>query len=233
MIIKNIAPYPKEVKALKISLLPGQESDISQFSPKERQDCFELQEAFRKGEFICIGVGQHDRESPSVEARAQRAFSQGTHGRQPLAAYKTSGPPGPLKREFDDLSEPRPVSREVPVEQALRYHRDKRGVKCIDKMSGIIERDARGITSIRSVEPIPTLPKATKPPVEEPPVPLPTISRERARELIMSSRCVGICSNGRQCKRRPVTGYEYCVLHMPKELQEEYKRQKQQAFLKE
>lgn len=229
MIIKNIAPYSKEIKSIKLYLMPGQEADISEYSAKQRQDCFELQEAFRKGEFICVGVGRNDRAAPSTEARAKSAFSQGAHGAQPY--IKITPEYIPSLEGSETIHRRYEASDEDKVASTVKYgRRERKETQQATRPDGILERDPHGVVGIRPIERIPTLPKNR----EEPkPVELPTITRERAREIITASQCIGIGSSGHRCKRRPVTGYEYCIMHMPKNVREEYRNKKTRSFFKE
>jgi len=201
MIVKNISITIQEFPGLGgLRLMPGEQQDISNFSQRERDNSYELQEAFRKGDLICIGVGKSDRPDIDPKMRVARARFMEKIEEQPL---------------LDDRHEQK---------ETLTHEDERTGVTIIDNPHAFITMNEEGVTQVQHIVPPPKTPPPPKPPVEHP-----TITPERARE-ILSQQCLGTRTNGRECRRRAVKGYEHCLVHMPPEIKAEYKRRKKQQF---
>lgn len=221
MIIKNISPYPRQLTGLGDSfLMPGEQVDLSQYSQQDRDDCVPLQEAFRKGELICIGVGRQGAPEQRLEQARERILSRGAD--QPLVPVF-----GNDRRLFEfDATGANPDERLEPVYQSERPE----PVPVIERVDGIVTRDEQGVVA---VHPFPEMTRRTEPePIEVILPEQPTITPERIRE-IMSQRCISFRTNGQKCKRWAIRGYEYCVNHLPKDLMKEYKEKKKQHFFKQ
>lgn len=240
MIIKNISPYPKAIGGLNIKLMPGQEVDISKFEQKQRDECFDLQEGFRKGELVCIGIGRQDKGNLTHEQRAQRAFANGSRPNQNTIRVERT-----FKMDvMDEWEQPHAAAAaEQPLtteyKSTTRYGHNKRPkVEEIEQIDGIVEISPQGGAVVRSFDKGPPPPpmagkRKEHIPVELRPIEHKEISKERARELLRASQCISFCKNGRRCRSRPVTGYEYCFRHMPEDVEKEYKEKKKQAFFKD
>ena len=225
MIVKNICPFPKHLRSLGDKyLMPGEECDLSNFTQKERDSCVELQESFRKGEFICIGMGQQGRQA-RLEAARTRALNSGPA--QPLipvvsGARVTDGD----EEEVQILDKPED-NRDDP-----RYYRSP-NIQEVEPVTraptSIIEVNKQGMIS---VQPLPTPRSEPKSEPEPLQIETPTITSERIQE-IMAQRCISFRSNGKKCKRWSVKGYEYCISHLPKKLSKEYKEKKKKDFFHE
>lgn len=186
-----------------LQLMPGEQQDISQFSQKERDNCFALQDAFRKAEVICIGIGQHDRPDVDAKMRLARARYMQKAEDEPI-----------LDREWED--------EEV-------YTEARTGVKVIQNSApAVVTQNEHGMTEVHYFEPpIPESPPSSPPSPES--TEHPTITPERARE-ILSKKCIGTKTNGRACKRWACKGFEYCIIHMPEDLRKKYKQMKKEEF---
>lgn len=204
MIIKNISPVIKAFPELNnLQLMPGEQQDISQFSQKERDNCFVLQDAFRKAEVICIGIGQHDRPDVDVKMRLARARYMQKAEDEPV-----------LDREWED--------EEVYIEE-------RTGVKIIQNPApATITQNVHGVTEVHYFEP-PVKSHTPEPSSSTFPTEHPTLTPERVRE-ILSKKCIGTKTNGRACKRWACKGFEYCVIHMPEDLRKKYKQMKKEEF---
>jgi hypothetical protein len=235
VIIKNISPYPKTLKGLGKQLMPGDECDLSGFPQKARDDCEELQEGFRKGELICIGMGHQDVDAKMRTARA-RAMQNGPP--QPLIEVQRGQriPPSRISK-LDEVRNP--TARDENHEEPL-ISRPSLGVKppsrrpipkMFDKPTGAMERDEHGAMTIRPLPKKEVLPTLRPEPIEKKKS-SPTITPERIRE-IMAQTCISFRTNGQKCRRWAVHGYEYCTAHMPKELMEKHKKEKKDQFFKE
>ncbi len=55
MIAKNVSARVIEFKTLGLTLYPGQDVELSRFTPQQRNECSELQIAFQKGEMLLTG----------------------------------------------------------------------------------------------------------------------------------------------------------------------------------
>lgn len=221
MIIKNIAPYLKQLPSLGKQLMPGEECDLSEFTQKQRDNCVELQEGFRKGEFVCIGIGQRDR---NPQARLREAKARLLHqGEQPLIEVERGRRPAEPEPQRADISEVTPVY-ETPRPRPTSSTKPTMKIP-----EGIMEQNEQGGISYRPLS-------RSTPELESEPEPAnvesPTITPDRIRQ-IMSQRCISFKSNGRKCRAWAVRGYEYCITHMPEELKREYKKQKKQQFFGE
>lgn len=207
MIVKNISATIQSFSELDgLQLLPGAQQDISSFSQKQRDNCFDLQDAFRKGELICIGVGVHDRPDVDPKMRVARArFME--------------------KLENDPLIDRDQISYEDET------HEDRRtGVTIVDQPApSLITKNQHGATEVHHFDP-PEPPAPPPPPPSAPKIEHPTITPERARE-ILSKKCIGTKTNGRACKRWACKGFEYCSMHMPEDLRVKYKEMKTKEFL--
>lgn len=221
MIIKNISPYPKRLDDLGKYLMPGEQCDLGEFTTKQLEECFSLQEAFRKGELLNIGVSGP--VNPDARLRAARS------------RILANGPAQPLIPVLGEEKDPRfesPTHNRAdhvePEETHYRQFHDERPEHptTVGRPTGIISKDALGIVSVTPVFTPPVEPEPVRPAIE---LEFPTITPERIRE-IMSQRCISFRTNGKKCKRWAVKGYEYCINHMPKKLREEYKSQKKQQF---
>ena len=203
--------------------MPGEQVDLGGYSRKEQEGCIPLQEALRKGEFICIGLGIGHREKRLEDAKRRILRSQ---AQQPLVPV--------FSEESEPDFDPASVSRAEtiqPVIERFHYHETRPNpVETVDKFEGMITMDESGIMAIHNF-PAPfqrAKPDPTKPVLPE----QPTITPERIRE-IMSQRCISFRTNGKKCKRWAVLGYEHCVDHMPKKTRQEYKAKKKQGFFKQ
>ena len=78
--------------------MPGEQADLSQYSQQERDDCAPLQEAFRKGELICIGMGYKGNPEKRLEEAKERILKTQAH--QPLVPVLAEDRPF----EFDPAS---------------------------------------------------------------------------------------------------------------------------------
>jgi hypothetical protein len=224
MIIKNICPYPKQLKTLgNLYLMPGEQADISKFTQEERNSCIELQEGFRKGEFICVGVGQNEGHDVSARLRLARSRVLEKGAKQPLVVAEA--------RDRLEHGEAKSLSRSEHLEKVppkYKYRDEqKRPETRTGSPTGMVGHD-RGVTFVTPLDaPRPQRPQP--PPAQPSPRQTPIITPERAQE-ILSRICISTRNNGKKCRRSAVTGYEYCMNHMPKEILEEYKRRKKDAF---
>jgi hypothetical protein len=223
MIIKNISPYPKRINDLGKYLMPGEQCDLSEFTQKQRDDSHALQEAFRKGEFICIGMGT---QSPDARLRAARARILANGPAQPLLPV--------LGEDPDPRFEAPTHNRAEHVEMKETHYRQLHDERpqhptTINRPTGMITKDALGIVSVTPVFTPPKEPESTRPAIE---IEFPTITPERIRE-IQSQRCISFRTNGKKCKRWTIKGYEYCASHLPKKLLKEYKEKKKKNFFHE
>ena len=236
MIIKNISPHPKSLVNLNKFLMPGDECDIGEFTQKQRDDCVELQEGFRKGELVCIGFGHRANYNPRVRLQAAKERIQKGGATQPLVPVM--GGDRTIFNVSEEMNQTRAVSPDKAqyIERKPATYRNSE-IKRPDPPQmtegpiGIIEKDERGIFTVK---PLPTK-QQLEPKLELNPtssVKSPTITSDRIRE-IMAQRCISFCTNGSKCKRWTVTGYEYCIQHMPKKLLEDYKNKKKQQFFKD
>lgn len=225
MIVKNICPYPKQLKSLgNLYLMPGEQHDISTFSQKERDGCIELQECFRKGELICVGVGKEDRGEIDSKLRIARSRVLEKGARQPLMPIESfyvvepvEAMPSHNKGDYIDQQKPQ-----------YRYGEERQETQIVDKPQGIIKQ-YRGVTYIEpiiasKITPSVPLSSSLSSSIENP-----TITPERMRQ-IQSQTCISFCNNGKKCKRRALTGYEYCVTHLPKEQMAQYKAKRKEMF---
>ncbi len=220
MIVKNISPYPRPLTGLGDAfLMPGEQADLSQYSQQERDDCVPLQEAFRKGELICIGMGYKGNPEKRLEEAKERILKTQAH--QPLVPVLAED----QLFEFDPAS-PSKAEHLEPIYDSKRPEPPK----IVDEFRGFITKDERGVVAIHS---FPERPQRSEPEPTQIVLPeQPTITPERIRE-IMSQRCISFRTNSKKCKRWAVKGYEYCVNHMPKKMLEEYKAKKKQQFFKQ
>lgn len=199
--------------------MPGEQADLGGYSQQERDDCVSLQEAFRKGELICIGMGVGNRGKRLENAR-HRVLNQ-----QPLVPV--------FSDESESSFSPNPVEYETLEPEMEDFHPQNirsNPVEIVDKFEGMMTMDESGVMAIHN------LPDPFKRAAPEPANPVlpeqPTITPERIRE-IMNQRCISFRNNGKKCKRWSVTGYEYCIDHMPEKMREEYKAKKKQNFFKQ
>jgi hypothetical protein len=233
MIVKNISPYPKTFKGLgNKQLMPGEECDFSSFSQKERDNCEDLQEGFRKGELICIGIGHQDTKNLDGKMRMARARAAQVGALQPLIEVQRGQRISPNRvSKLDEVRNPtsRDENREEPpisspfsgVKPLSRPVRPT--PKIFDKPTGVIERNSSGITTIRPLQTpqVEVLPTLRPEPVKEKSPPI--ITPDRVRE-IWAQRCISFRTNGQKCRRWAARGSTYCTAHMP---EEERKRRKQ------
>jgi len=201
--------------------MPGEQHDISTFSQKERDSCVELQESFRKGELICVGIGKEDHGAVDSKLRVARARVLEKCARQPLMPIESfyEGEPAETlsshnKAEYIGSGKPQ-----------YRYGEERREPQIVDKPQGIVKQH-RGITYI---EPIGGAKTVSPPSLPPSPIENPTITPERIRQ-IMSQTCISVCNNGKKCKRRAMIGYEHCATHLPKEQMAAYKAKKKEMF---
>jgi len=201
--------------------MPGEQHDISTFSQKERDGCIELQESFRKGELICVGIGKEDRGEIDSKLRIARARVLEKGARQPLMPVESFYEVEPAEA-LPSHSKGEYIEQEKPQ---YRYGEERRAPQIVEKPQGIVKQH-RGITYI---EPIGGAKLAPPPPSLPPPIENPTITPERMRQ-IMAQTCISVCNNGKKCKRRAMIGYEHCATHLPKERMAEYKAKKKEMF---
>lgn len=238
MIVKNICPYPKVLKDLgNKHLMPGEECDLSSFTQKERDNCVELQEGFRKGELICIGMNPKEPLDHNARLRIARARILQNGPPQPLMEVpkaqrissreisKLDLVTNPSEKNQEDLEE-------LPERPKFTDRASKRPVPSIfDQPTGIMERDQWGRMVVRPLPVSKPTPKS-EPQPEFTPDKRPTITPDRIRE-IMAQKCISYRTDGKKCKRWAVNGSEYCITHMPAEEREKYKQQKKQQFFKD
>lgn len=224
MIIKNISPYPKRLDDLGKYLMPGEQCDLSEFTQKQRDDCVVLQEAFRKGEFICVGVGHQN--NPDARLRAARARILANGPAQPLLPIlgeeKDPRLEAPTHNRAEHITEEKTLYRQSHDERP-------KAPTTVERITGAITKDALGVISVIPTSVPKKEPESVRPAIE---LEFPTVTPERIRE-IMAQKCISFRTNGKKCKRWAVKGYEYCINHMPKKLLEQYKAQKKQQFFRD
>ena len=237
MIVKNISPYLVKLPGLgNKNLMPGEESDLSSFTQKQKDDCVELQEGFRRGELICVGVGQNQQD-PDARLRMARARIQSGQS-QPLIEVQRGRRPSASRLDEvtnptlqDEIMEETPAfspPKSVPIVQ-------RRPVpKLFQEPMGIMEKDKHGNLVVRPVPPPYHRKEVAEPAVVIPKFneDSPRITPERIKE-IWAQKCISYRTNGQKCKRWATKGSEYCEQHMPAEQKEQRKKSKKQDFFKE
>jgi len=237
MIIKNISPYPKILKDLgNKHLMPGEEYDLSNFGQKERDNCYELQESFRKGELICIGMGQQESIEASARLRIARARVLQDNPQQPLIEVQRGRRvssniiPSKLNEVSGSLNDGEEQQKSPVLGNFHNKNMPRRPVvKTFDKPLGAIEKDQHGAVIVR--------PSSSSSKVEVSPVDLIGLSKpstssitpDRIRE-IWSLKCISFRTNGQKCKRWAAKNSQYCINHMPAEEKERRKKEKRQQF---
>lgn len=211
--------------------MPGDQEDLSRFSQKERDDCSELQEAFKRGDLICVGISPH--VSSTGRLRAAKARLLQTGAKQPLTPVNATMDLEDEERdlEFSDRTKSK-LDEVQPTKPMYKYGREKSGAEVVEApTTSIVSQSNTGIVSISA---IPGRDKKKKPgrkktAIEKQTV---TITPERAKEII-NSVCRGVTDKNKACQNPPVAGYPYCVHHMPPDMLKEYRQKKEQRFFKE
>jgi hypothetical protein len=255
MIIKNVSPHIHDFTSLNIRLMPGDQVDISHIDYQRQKNCFELQEAFKRGDLVCLGVTQVGSVG-SLDSAKNRILREGAQ--QKLLTIEATDPA--LRHRTDNTEEERyrkeifptriSVEEEIAAENGeqqvkvdnappkeeeknfnYKYRDSKPDVKVVENPTDkFVFQDRNGNVYMK---PFPK-PKVKKPSHEEEEVirEKVSITKEKARE-ILAKRCCGITSSNRQCGKLVLPGYEYCAWHLPPDLQKEYNEKKKQQFFKD
>lgn len=236
MIVKNISPIPITLSGLGRSLMPGEQADLSEYDQKKRDECFELQDAFRKGDMICVGVGVHDRTPPDAQTKVYRAYKHSPNDPQVeiQAVFKPS-------LDGSEVIHRRYEPEKPEIERVYKYDHQDRPIQHEFEPSSrdIVTVDQHGITTLdpvafvipdSTIVPQPYQPNTLPDPKS---VEIPSITPEQAQEAMKSRYCIGTRTNGKKCSKRPIIGYDYCSTHMPEDIKQEYYNKKKGEFFKD
>jgi hypothetical protein len=236
LIVKNISPYPVKLTGLgNKTLMPGEESDLSSFTQHQKDNCVELQEGFRRGELICIGIGRQNQQEPDAHLRIARARIQENQPQPLIEVPRGRRIPNSL---LDQVTNP--TIQDETTEETSAFPPPKpppivnrRPVpKIFQEPTGIMENDRRGNLVVRPVPPPKPREEAAEPSKVVPKTDSPKITPERIKE-IWAQRCISFRTNGQKCRRWATKESEYCEQHMPAEEKERRKKSKKQDFFKE
>jgi len=219
------------------NLLPGEECDLSSFTQKEKDDCVELQDGFRCGELICIGIGHQDRQDVDTHLRMARARIRNGQSQPLIEVQRGRRPSASLLDEVVNPTMRNEIVEETPTFSSPKpppIVQRRPSPRLFQEPTGIMEVDSQGCVVMRPVTPLKPKEEKVKPvvAVSNPKADSPRVTPERIKE-IWAQKCISYRTNGQKCKRWATTNSEYCEHHMPAEEKERRKKLKKQDFFKE